>query len=66
MTTDARALASVRMPDGTTLALDRATSLAFDADDEDLLHVATGQVLADVIPREAGRPGSACRCPRAR
>ncbi|MBI5500618.1 MAG: FecR domain-containing protein [Deltaproteobacteria bacterium] len=56
VTTDARALATVRLADGTTLSLDRATSLAFDADDEDLLRVASGQMLADVIPREAGRP----------
>ncbi|MBI5486637.1 MAG: FecR domain-containing protein [Deltaproteobacteria bacterium] len=56
VTTDARTLATLTMSDGTTLSLDRATSLTFDLDDEDLLRVGSGQVLADVIPREAGRP----------
>ncbi|MBN1773541.1 MAG: FecR domain-containing protein [Deltaproteobacteria bacterium] len=56
LVTDPRAMALVTLADGSTVTLDRGTSLAFDDRDENLLRVAAGQLLADVIPRRADRP----------
>lgn len=56
LVTGPRAMALVTLADGSTVMLDRDTSLAFDDRDENLLRVATGQILADVVPRGEGRP----------
>lgn len=56
LVTGPRSMALVTLADGSTVTLDRDTSLAFDDRDENLLRVAAGQILADVIPRGEGRP----------
>ena len=56
LVTGPRSMALVALADGSTVTLDRDTSLAFDDRDENHLRLATGQILADVIPRGEGRP----------